>query len=143
MIPTGKPAMLLTVALASVGLIFSAASSRSETAATEREPRQLRVLDSQEVILGSRSIIYNRVETPPLLPQPAPAEKATAPTIEHVSTAEKLAEMWRWEAMNHVSLFLSCTVYDDRLTEVRFRHEDADITTASQTSPPARGCCGR
>lgn len=29
--------------------------------------------------------------------------------------------------MNHVSLFLSCTVYDDRLTEVRFRHGDKDI----------------
>lgn len=78
MIPTGKAAMLMTGALASVGLIFSATSSRSETAATEREPRQLRVLDSQEVILGPRSMIYNRVETPSLLPQPAPAERAAA-----------------------------------------------------------------
>ena len=120
--------MLLTRALASVGLILFATSSRSETGSTEREPRQFRVLDSQEVILGPRSIIYNRVETPPLLPQSGPEDRATAPTLEHTPTAEELAEMRRWEAMNHVSLFLSCTVYDDRLTEVRFRHEDADIT---------------
>lgn len=103
-------------------------SAKSQSSLAETEPRQLRVLDSQKVILGPRSIIYNRVETPPLLPQPAPAERATAPTLEYTPTAEELAEMRRWEAVNHVSLFLSCTVYDDRLTEVRFRHEDADIT---------------
>ena len=90
--------------------------------------RQLRVLDSQEVILGPRSIIYNRVETPALLPQPAPAEKSTAPAVEPTPTAEELAEMQRWEVLNHVTLFLSCTVYDDQLTEVRFRHGDSDIT---------------
>lgn len=124
----GKAAMLLTGAFASVGLMLSATSSRCETADTEREPRQLRVLDSQEVILGPRSIIYNRVETPPLLPQPAPEERADSPNGEYLPTAEEMAEIRRWETMNHVSMFLSCTVYDDQLTEVRFRHEDADIT---------------
>lgn len=35
--------------------------------------------------------------------------------------------MRRWEAMDHVSLLLSCTVYDNQLTEVRFRHWDNDV----------------
>lgn len=72
------------------GLCLPAHAAESSS---ESESRQFRVLDSQEVILGPRSIIYNRVETPPLLPQPAPVEKATTPIIEHTPTAEELAEM--------------------------------------------------
>lgn len=130
--------------MALAGALFSVVSTQAQVLqrtsestngnlSAESEPlsstRQFRVLDSQEVILGPRSIIYNRVETPALLPQPAPAEeKSTAPAVDPTPTAEELAEIQRWDAINHVTLFLSCTVYDDQLTEVRFRHGDSDIT---------------
>jgi hypothetical protein len=95
---------------------------------TDAQPRQFRVLDSQEVDVGPRWIIFNRVETPPLLPQPAPAEQAATPAIPPIPTAEALEEMRTSEALNYVGLLLSCTVYDDALTQVCFRHADADIT---------------
>lgn len=125
--PATKPLSFLPLALAMVGLIFFKANTHAEPAETKQEPPQFRVLDSQEVDLGSRSIIYNRVETPVLKPQPAPIEEPPTPVAEHVPTAEELAEMRRWEEMNYVSLFLSCTVYDNQLTEVRFRDGETDV----------------
>jgi len=123
-----EPLTLLTLATVVVGALFVATSLRAEEVQSDKEqPRQLRVLDSQEVNMGSRSIIYNRVETPVLKPQPAAIEQPTVSVAEHVPTAEELAEMRRWEAMNHVSLLLSCTVYDNQLTEVRFRHGDSEV----------------
>lgn len=84
------------------------------------DPRSLRVLDSQVVDLGSRSIIYDRVESPVLEPK-------SEPVAEPQLTAEELAEMRRWDKMHHVSLFLSCMVYDGKLTEVRFRQGNSDV----------------
>jgi hypothetical protein len=125
MISSAKTMRLMT--LATGGLVFTATSGFTEPAKQEPEPPSFKVLDSQEVDLGSRSIIYNRVETPLLKPQPATAERAAAPATEHVPTPAELEESRRWEALKYVGLYLSCTVYDGRWTEVRFRHEDTDI----------------
>lgn len=125
--PATTPLSMFALALAAIGSILFTATARAEPADGKKEPPQFRVLDSQEVDLGSRSIIYNRVETPVLKPQPTPIEQPTAPLVEHVPTPEELAEMQRWEEMNYVSLFLSCTVYDSQLTEVRFRDGETDV----------------
>lgn len=125
MISSGKTMRL--VALATSGLVFTATSGFSESTKQEQEPPNFKVLDSQEVDLGSRSIIYNRVETPVLKPQPVTAERPAAPVTEHVPTPAELEEIRRWESLNYVGLYLSCTVYDGQWTEVRFRHEDTDI----------------
>lgn len=89
-----------------------------------------RVLDSQEVDLGPRSIIYNRLETPALKPQPTPA---TAPTAQRQAapTAEELAAIREWEAKTDVFLFLSCTVFDRKVTEVRWWREDGEYVVWS------------
>ena len=119
---------MLLVALATVGVIFTTASGFTKPVEHEKQPPTFKVLDSQEVDLGSRSIIYNRVETPLLKPQPPVVERAAAPVTAHIPTPEELEEIRRWEALNYVGLYLSCTVYDGQWTEVRFRHEDTDIT---------------
>lgn len=121
MIPIGKT--LLLVAATTTFLLASLVLA--ETA--KSEPPSLKVLDSQEVDLGSRSIIYHRVETPLLIPEPPSAGRQAAPVAERAVTQEELEEIQKWESLNYVSLFLSCTVYDGRWTEVRFRHENTDI----------------
>lgn len=121
-----KFASMFLGACASVGSIVVTPTLGAELASPEREPRQLRVLDSQEVYLGARSIIYNRVETPVLTPQPAPAQKSTGPVAEYAPTAAESEETRRWEAMNHVSLALSCTVYDEAATLVRWLRPDGE-----------------
>lgn len=86
------------------------------------------ILDSQEVDLGPRSIIYNRVATPDLLPQQEPVKSPVAESIASVPTAEEIAAFERWQQMHHVTLFLSCTVYEDSLTEVHVWHEQSQIS---------------
>lgn len=127
MIQVAKPLSLFAFAFATFGLILFAGSTRAQPAQEMQEPPELRVLDSQEIDLGSRSIIYNRVETPVLKPQPVPVEKPTTPVAEYEPTPEELEEMRRWEALDYVSLFLNCTVYDGRLTQVSFRQGESDV----------------
>lgn len=81
-----------------------------------------RVLDQQVLDLGNRSIFYNRVETPVLKPQPPPA---LAP-VSRPPTAAELEMMRKWNAKADVSLFLSATVYDRRITEVRWWRENGE-----------------
>lgn len=76
--------------------------------------------------MGSRSIIYNRIAAPDLLPQPAPVETSKAVEAAYVPTAEEMAAVERWQQMHQVTLFLSCTVYDDALTEVRVWHGQSE-----------------
>lgn len=83
------------------------------------------VLDSVEVDFGPRSIIYNRVETPALKPQPTPIPQAP-PAVEGEPTAEELAELAAWNAKADFMLFLSCTVYDRAVTEIHWQHEGGE-----------------
>lgn len=119
--------LMLLLVLAALGLNFTSTIVHAEPAQPDKEQRQWRILDSQAVNLGPRSIIYNRVETPVLKPQPVTVERTPALLADHIPTAEKLEEMRFWEALDYVGLFLSCTVYADQLTEVRFRQGESDI----------------
>lgn len=83
------------------------------------------IRDSVEVDMGTRSIFYNRIETPVLKPQPTPAPVSPA-TVEAELTAEELAEWAAWNAKADVYLFLSCTVFDHSVTEVRWWREDGE-----------------
>lgn len=121
-----SPAFFL-FAVVVVGTIFLSAGAHAEDTTREVDPPEYRVLDSLEIDLGSRSIIYNRVETPVLKPQPTPAGGPSAPVAEYVPTAEELEEMRQWEALSQVSLFLTCTVYDGRWSEVSFRQGNSDV----------------
>lgn len=77
-----------------------------------------RIIDSQEVDLGDRSIIYNRVETPKLKTEEI---KATSVKAEAVPmTAADEAAQKAWEAKSHYSLSLSVTVYDGNFSELRW-----------------------
>ena len=69
-------------------MIFFAIITSAESPESEQEVRQFRVLDSQEVDLGDRSIIFNRVETPILKPQPVPLA-TPAPTPAPIPSAEE------------------------------------------------------
>lgn len=95
-----------------------------DTERLERTPLQLRVLESQEVDFGNRSIFYNRVETPVLKPRPeprqAPVESPRAPT------AEEMAWMREWESKRDLTFFLSSTVYDREVTYVRWWRDDGE-----------------
>lgn len=77
---------------------------------------ELRALDSQEIDLGNRLIIFNRVETPALKRWPEPvvqkAHEGAAPTDEEIEHYRKLAEKVQ------VTLILSTTVYDRQVTNV-------------------------
>lgn len=84
-----------------------------------------RVLESVEVDLGDRSVFYNRVKTPALKPQPKPVAQAPA-AVEAEPTAEELAELAAWNAKADFMLFLSCTVYDEAVTEIHWQHEGGD-----------------
>lgn len=64
---------------------FVTPSGFAETAITT--PSGLKILDSQEVDLGSHSIIYNRVETPRRKPQPPISEQAVANVAEYAPTS--------------------------------------------------------
>jgi hypothetical protein len=90
-----------------------------ETAPLSDAVSKARVLDSQEVDLGPRSIIYNRLETPALKPQPTPAPAPPAQR-QAAPTAEELAAIREWEAKFQYSLFLSVTVFDGMFSELRW-----------------------
>lgn len=81
----------------------------------ERPALNLQVLDQKKINLGNRSIIMNRV-VPPVLPQPPPPPPQ--PTAEQVAAAKAA-----WDREPHKKfeiLFLSATVYDHNVTEIRW-----------------------
>ena len=104
-----------------LGFSALAATSSAQVVQESTQRLPLRVLDSQEVDLGPRSIIYNRVATPVLKPTPMPTPVVVAPDV--VPTAAELEEMQRLESKRYAYAFLSCTVYDSRFTEVEW-YED-------------------
>lgn len=80
-------------------------------------------LDSQEVYLGQRSILYNRI-APPELKSPTVSPDTSSEPSATPPTAEELAESKRWDALRHVTLNFSCTAIEGTgLTEVRWRVE--------------------
>lgn len=109
-----------------IGLLFAfAIPSYAEEISVSR-----RILDSQTVDLGVRSITYNRVETPVLKPQPSFAP-SSPPFAFIPPTAEELAALRAWEAKSDVLLFLSCTVFEHQMTEVRWWRDDGEYVVWS------------
>ena len=82
----------------------------------ERPAIKFQVLQSRKIDLGNHSLIINRV-VPPVLPElpPAPAPRSA----EQIAAARAAAALRR-PAKKRVNLFLSATVYDRKVTEIRW-----------------------
>lgn len=121
-----KPTWILLLACAWTGIssaqdrgspagdaTFDATGKRSSQA--KRPTLNFQVLESKRVNLGKRSLILNRV-APPILPEPPPLPPP--PTAAEIAAAQAA-----WEREPHKKyevLFLSATVYDHQVTEVRW-----------------------
>jgi hypothetical protein len=91
------------------------------TWAQQSEPA--RVLDSQEVDLGERSIIYERIETPELKPTPPePVQRALSGEMPDAGLPPQ-----QWVERKQVTLFLSCAVHAGAVTEVRWHRAGGEI----------------
>lgn len=84
-----------------------------------------RVLDSQEVDLGSHSIIYNRVETPSLAPE-SPAAPAASSQEDAAPPPEDVTAAATEEAREEVFMSLTCAIVENAGTEIRWSREDGD-----------------
>ena len=102
--------------LAQEGAAAGAATADSVPATPARE---FRVLDQEVIELGQRTVTYNLVETPILKPQPVPLPPPPAREL----TAAELAFVERMQRKEFKTLFLSATVYDHDVTELRWWEE--------------------
>lgn len=90
--------------------------SGEKTSQSERLPINFQVLAQRKINLGNRFIIMNRV-VPPVLPEPPPPPPP--PTAEELAAMQAAAALWR-PLKKYEILFLSATVYDRRVTEIRW-----------------------
>lgn len=93
------------------------------TAAKPAEPApvQFEIIESRKIDLGNRSAIYNRV-APPLLPPKPPSEP---PPVRPPLTAEQLQALEQSQPApkKNVVIFISATVYDRQITQLRWSDE--------------------
>jgi len=89
------------------------------------KPLDLQVIESQEVDLGNRSIIFNLVE-PPVLAEPV----VETPAVEQLSATAQAAMEAR-AAKKQVMLEFSATVYDQQFTELRWTHKGQEYRAFS------------
>ncbi len=78
-------------------------------------PIKFQVLQSRKIDLGNRFLIFNRV-VPPILPEP-PAPPP--PTAEQIAAVESAAVL-RPPVKKRETMFLFATVYDRKVTEIRW-----------------------
>ena len=116
---SGKQLVLIPLA----GLLMSALSFAAGPGTLDGAP----ILNSVEVDYGDHSVFYNRVEAPALKPEATRpvAAPAPAPTAEEIARAERLA------AKREVNLWLSCTVFGGRFTEVRVPQDGEQVVIQS------------
>lgn len=105
---------LAALAITALLTVFAAGQEIPVESKSEAPPIKFQVLQSKRIDLGDRALILNRV-VPPILP-PAPAAAAIAAKAE---SAEIAVEEDRGPQKNQEVLFLSATVYDRQVTEVR------------------------
>lgn len=117
-----KPLILLVCLSAA----DAAAQDNAEKGPAAATPIAFQVLETQQVDLGNRSIFYHRV-VPPNLPQPPPPVPLAPPLL----TPEEEAAQFQWEQKEHKFIFLSATVYDRRLTELRWNDETREYRAFS------------
>lgn len=97
--------------------IPAAAQQNAAPAAQAQKDIQFRVLRQTQINLGDHKLILNRVAPPVFPPAPPAISPAPAPTVQEVAEAEA-AVAGTPQKKNEV-LFLSATVYDNNVTEVR------------------------
>jgi hypothetical protein len=101
-------------------LVFTFAAATSAFAqdnpatVPEKQPITFQVLKQRRIDLGDRALIVNRV-VPPVLPKAPPP-----PPPREMTPAEK-ERAQRWEHKEFKMLFLSATVYDRQVTDLRWR----------------------
>lgn len=100
-----------------IALLTAAASGQQEVPAEKPAPAPInfQVLRQWRVGAGDRAIILNRV-APPVLPPASPSP--APPTAEEVAAAEAFES--RQPVKKHAMLFFFATVYDRKVTEVRW-----------------------
>ncbi len=92
------------------------AGAAEQASQAKPAPINFQVLKAWELNLGNHSIRYNRV-APPLLPvPPPPVPPAPPPTAEQIAAWEALQQPRKKSEV----LFLSATVYDRKVTEIRW-----------------------
>lgn len=84
------------------------------------------VLERKSVNMGDKKVILNRV-APPNLPQSAPS----APKEPVELTEAEFAELMKLHEKPHRALMLSATVYDRKLTKLRWGHGENEVTAWS------------
>jgi len=99
-------------------LWLMAGSGLAQDAAPTRAPLPpLQVIESLEVRRGQDTTIYERV-VPPVLPPRPPAQAALEPQAVPLT-----AEQQRREAKKAETLLVTATVYDHRITELRWQQD--------------------
>ena len=112
------------------GLLITLPISAQEPAnppAAEKPERSFQVLEQTVIKRGDHSIIYQRVAPPP---PAAPSTPAPVPAPRVLSAEERAAQQRR-EAKLHAVLFLSATVLDHRVTELRWSDEGKEYRAFS------------
>ena len=112
------------------GVVYLATGlSLGQLSSSATETPELTVIDSQEVVIGTETTIYNEVVQPELKPQPVdPAPVQSAPEVP--PTADELQALREWEAMAQVTMFLgvksasqngSTVIWDSDEGQIEFR----------------------
>ena len=109
----GRWAVAVTICLFSTTCAF--AQNKSEPVHSEQPAIDFQVLAHRTVDLGTHSLHLNRV-APPVLP---PAPPAPPPRTKAELAAAEAAEASQPPEKKHEVLFLSTTIYDRKVTEVR------------------------
>ena len=109
----GRWTVAVAICLFSTTCAF--AQNKSEPVDSERPAINFQVLAHRTIVLGDRAIHLNRVTPPVLLPAPS----APPPPTEAELAAAAAAEASQPPEKKHEVLFLSTTVYDRKITEVR------------------------
>jgi hypothetical protein len=107
------PRFLALLLMGSAAFTLPAISQRSEEA-RESRPGRL-ILNSREILSGSRSITFERVAPPILRPTPPPTS-SPGPAPTEVGLVDSSAG----RTTPQVTFRLSCTVYDDAFTLIRW-----------------------
>lgn len=100
-------------------VIFCGPNTQAQEPTATATPRNFQILHQQTVNLGDRSISYNFVETPPLVPLPNPPPSPPSHFEEFESDSN-------WSSKPEVFLFLLATVYDHEVTEIRWGREEGE-----------------
>ena len=115
---TGRQFLLMCTAsfLACFHATAQNAATAEQASPSDSPPIKFQVLERRTIDLGNRSLFLNRVVPPKLPPAPAPTPSPPEPQF----TLEQKQALAEREAKQTVVLFLSVTVYDRKVSELRW-----------------------